>query len=126
LVLSGFFSSSVTLAKGSVCANNVTNVHGVPKTSTFYFLITQSKITDFNDVIGKLNPEKIEQEQLADLSMSPVRAGWEIQKSHFQQYYSCIFLIIYIIAKRKQTVMHLPTPPDDATTRTCELHNFFI
>jgi len=77
-------------------------------------------------MLGKLNPEKIGQEQLADLSMSPVRAGWEIQKSHFQQYYSCIFLIIYIIAKRKQTVMHLSTPPDDATTGTCELHNFFI
>jgi len=27
---------------------------------------------------------------------------------------------------RKQTVIHLPTPPENVTTITCELQNFFI
>jgi len=43
----------------------------------------------------------------------------EKQKSHFQQYYSFIILIICYL-RRKQTVIHLPT------TLTCELQNFFI
>jgi len=28
--------------------------------------------------------------------------------------------------KRKQTVIHLPIPPENVTTLTCELRNFFI
>jgi len=28
--------------------------------------------------------------------------------------------------RRKQTVIHLPTPPENVTTLTCELQNFFI
>ena len=28
--------------------------------------------------------------------------------------------------RRKQTVIHLPTPPENGTTLTCELQNFFI
>jgi len=28
--------------------------------------------------------------------------------------------------RRKQTVKHLPTPPENVTTLTCELQNFFI
>jgi len=28
--------------------------------------------------------------------------------------------------RRKQTVIHLPTPPENDTTLTSEMHNFFI
>jgi len=28
--------------------------------------------------------------------------------------------------RRKQTIIHLPTPPENVTTLTCELQNFFI
>jgi len=28
--------------------------------------------------------------------------------------------------RRKQTVTHLLTPPENVTTVTCEMHNFFI
>ena len=63
------------------------------------------------------------------LSTSPVRYSyvpWEIEKSHFQQYYSYILLIIFIISQKKQSVIHPPTPPENVTTLTCELWNFLI
>jgi len=28
--------------------------------------------------------------------------------------------------RRKQIVVHLPTPPENVTTLTCEMQNFFI
>ena len=37
---------------------------------------------------------------------------WEIQKSHFQQYYSYILQIIYVISEEKPTVTPLPTTPE--------------
>ena len=37
---------------------------------------------------------------------------WEIQKSHFQRYYSYILQIIYVISEKKQTVSPLPTTPE--------------
>jgi len=39
--------------------------------------------------------------------------------------YSCILLILYVV-RRKQTVIHLPTPHENVTTLACELLNFFI
>ena len=36
---------------------------------------------------------------------------WEIQKSHFQRYYSYILQIIYVMSE-KQTVTPLPTTPE--------------
>jgi len=32
----------------------------------------------------------------------------------------------YLCSFRKQTVIHLPTPPENVTTLACELQNFFI
>jgi len=55
---------------------------------------------------------------LSDVATLP----WEIQKS-FQQYYSYILLRCL---KRKQTVTHLPTPPENVTTLTCELQFFYL
>ena len=51
---------------------------------------------------------------LSDIATVP----WEIQKSHFQQYYSYILLIIYIISQEN-------TPPENVTTLTYKLQNFF-
>jgi len=47
---------------------------------------------------------------------------WEIQKSHFQQYYSYILLmIIYVISEKKQTPIHLPTSSENVTKLRLEL-----
>jgi len=42
--------------------------------------------------------------------------------SHFQQYYTSDYLHRL---RRKQTAIHLPTPPENVTTLTCEMQNFF-
>ena len=75
-------------------------------------------------ICGTLNPEKIWHENLTGLSTSPVRCSYftsEIQKSHFQRCYSYILLIICVIS-----IIHLPASPENITTLTCELQNFFI
>ena len=52
-----------------------------------------------------LNPENIWREMLqicpphlSDVATLP----WEIQKSHFQQYYSYIILVIYVISEENK------------------------
>ena len=55
-----------------------------------------------------------------------VTLPWEIQKKSFS---AVLFIhtsdyLRYL--RRKQTVIHLPTPPENVTTLTCELQNFFI
>ena len=61
------------------------------------------------------------QPNLSDLGILP----WKIQKS-----FSTVLLIHtsgnlrYLT--RKQTVIHLPTRPENVTTLTCEMQNFFI
>jgi len=50
----------------------------------------------------------------------------EIPKSHFQQYYSYNSSDNLCYLRRKQTVIHLPTPPDNVTAVTCDVQNFFI
>jgi len=95
-----------------------------PKTSTFYFLNNLVKNLPILMICGTLNPEKIWHENLTGLSTSPVRCSYftsEIKKSHFQRYYSYIVLIICVIS-----IIHLPASPENITTLTCELQNFFI
>ena len=46
---------------------------------------------------------------------------WEIQKKSFSN-----ILLIICYPRRKQTVIHLPTPPENVTTSTCKLQNFFV
>ena len=79
-------------------------------------------------IFGKLNPEAIAHEilqvsppHLSDVATVP----WEIQKSHFQHYYSYILLITYVISQ-KQSVIHLLTPAENDITLTCELQILFI
>ena len=53
-------------------------------------------------IFGVWKSEKIWHENLTDcpLRLSDVATvPWEIEKSHFQQYYSYILLIIYIISQ---------------------------
>ena len=76
-------------------------------------------------IFGMFNPEKIWHENLTDCPprLSDVAIVlWEIQKSHFQQYYSYILLIIYVLT-RIQTAIHLPTPHENVTILTCESQN---
>ena len=51
---------------------------------------------------------------------------WEIQKSNFQQYYSYILQIIYIISE--QNKLSLPYSPHlkNVTVLPCKMDNFFI
>jgi len=48
---------------------------------------------------------------------------WEIQKKSFS---TVLFIHTsdYLCYLRKQPVIHLPTPPENVTTLTCELQNF--
>jgi len=96
-----------------------------PKTSTFYFLNNSyQKLTDFNDFWHIKSGENLTRKSYR-LSTSPVSdvatVPWEIQESHFQQY--CSDYLRYLT--RKQTVIHLPTSPENVTTLTCEMQNFF-
>jgi len=50
-------------------------------------------------IFGMLNREKIWQENLTDCAphlLDVTTVLWEIQKSHFQRYYSYTLLIIYV------------------------------
>jgi len=53
-------------------------------------------------IFGMLNPEKFDMKILQSCPphLSYVASlPWEIKKSHFQQYYSYILLIIYVISE---------------------------
>jgi len=50
----------------------------------------------------------------------------EIQKGHFQQYYSYLLLIICVISEKKKTVTQLTITPENVTTLTCEMQSFSI
>jgi len=78
-------------------------------------------------IFGTLNPEKIWHENLTDLSNSPVSCSHFTlgNPKKFQQYYSYILLIIYVISE-KTKCNPLAHPPKNVTTLTCELQNFFI
>ena len=80
-------------------------------------------------IFGMWNPEKIWHENLTDcpLWLSNVATlPWEIQKVIFS---TVLFIHIseYLhYLTRKQSVIYVPTPPENVTTLTCELQNFFI
>jgi len=50
---------------------------------------------------------------------------WEIQKSHFQRYYSYILQIIYVISEKKLLPPYLPHLKN-VTTLPCKMLNFYI
>ena len=56
-------------------------------------------------IFGMLNPEKIWNEMLQicpPLLSDVATLSWEIQKSHFQQYYSYTILIICVISEESK------------------------
>jgi len=79
-------------------------------------------------IFGVWNPEKIWHKNLTDCPprLSDVATiPWEIQKS----FSTVLFMhtsgyLRYLT--RKQSVIHLPTPPENVTTLTYELQNFFV
>ena len=84
-------------------------------------------------IFGMLNSLKISYENLTDFSTSPVRFSHftlgNPKKSHFQQYYPYIglLLIIYVISEENKLQPTCPaTLPENVTTLTCKTLNFFI
>jgi len=78
-------------------------------------------------IFGVLNPEKIWHKilqicppHLSDVATLPC----DIQKSHSIN--SIVHTSDYLRYLRRKTTIHLPTPPETATTLTRELQNFFI
>ena len=79
-------------------------------------------------IFGTLTPEKNWHKNLTDLSTSSVRRiyfTWEIQKSFSTVLFIHTSDYLHYL-RRKQTVIHLPTPPENVITLTCEMQNFFI
>ena len=53
-------------------------------------------------------------------------ATWEIQKSHFQQYYSYTLQIIYIISEENKLLPPYPPHLKNVIALPCKKHNLFI
>ena len=73
-----------------------------------------------------LNPEKCDMKilQICPPRLSDVLYLGKSKKVIFQHYY--LYTSDYLCyLRRKRTVIHLLTPPENATTLTCELQNFF-
>jgi len=80
-------------------------------------------------IFGVLNPKKIRHENLTDLSISPVRCSHYTLGDSKKSFSTVLFMhtsdyLCYL--RRKQTVIQLLTSPENVTTLTCELKNFFI
>ena len=80
-------------------------------------------------IFPKLNPEKIWHEKLTDLSTSPVICSHFILGNQEQFIFNSTthtHFWLFMLHRRKQTVIHLPTTPENVTTLTCELQKFFV
>jgi len=80
-------------------------------------------------IFGTFNPEKISNKNLTDLSTSPVRCSHFTLGNPKKSFLTVLFIhtsdyLRYL--RRKQTVIRLPIPSENATTLTCELQNFSI
>jgi len=79
-------------------------------------------------IFGMWNPDKIWHENLTGLSISPVRCS-HCTLGNPKSFSTVLFIhtsdyLRYLT--RKHSVIHLYTPPENVTTLTCELQNFFI
>jgi len=97
-----------------------------PKRPPFYFWITV-KNKPILMIFGMLNREKISHANLTDLSTSPVRCSHCTLRNPNKSFSTVLFIrtsdyLRYLT--RKQSVIHLPTPPENVTTLICELQNF--
>jgi len=99
-----------------------------PKTSTFYFLNNSQKLTDFNDFWQVKSGENLTRKSYR-LSISHVRCSHCTLGKSKKSFSTVLFIhtshyLHYLT--RKQSVIHLPTPPENVTTIICELQNLFI
>jgi len=60
--------------------------------------------------------------QMSDVTTLP----WEIQKKSFWAVFFIHTSGYLRYLRRKQTVIHLPTPPENVITVTCEMQNFHL
>ena len=78
-------------------------------------------------IFGVLNLEKIWHQQLVHLPTLPYNVAtlpWEIQKSHFRQYYSYILQIIYVISEENKLLLPCPPHLKNVTALPCKMHNY--
>ena len=78
-------------------------------------------------IFGVWNPENILQENLTDCPpcLSDVATvTWEIEKKVI--FDSIIHTYFWLFTLPHKKSIHLPTPPENITTLTCELWNYFI
>jgi len=79
-------------------------------------------------IFGVLNPEKFD---INSLYICPphlytmATLPWEIQNSHFQQYYSYIFGLC-TLSQKKTNCYPLPTTSKSCPALPCEMQNLFI
>jgi len=72
-------------------------------------------------IFGVLNPIKFDINSLYTVAALP----WEIQKSHFQEYYSYILQIIYVISEENKLLPPYLPQLKDVTALPCKMQNFF-
>ena len=75
-------------------------------------------------IFGVLNPEKIWSRQLVHCPSylyTVATLPWEIQKSHFQQYYSYILQIAYAISEENKLLPPYPPHLKNVTTLPCKI-----
>jgi len=81
-------------------------------------------------IFGVLNPEQIWHQQLVHLPTSPVHCShftlWNPKKVIFQQYYSYILQIIYVISEENKPLPPYPPHPKNITALPCKMQNSFI
>jgi len=96
-----------------------------PKTSTFNFFLNNSKkLTDFTDFWLVKSWENLTQKSYR---LSTVRCSHCTLGNPKKSFSTVLFIhtsdyLRYLT--RKQSVIHLPTPPENVTTLTCELQTF--
>ena len=81
-------------------------------------------------IFGVWNPEKTWHQCLVHLPTSPVYCSHFTLRNPkrviFQQYYSYILQIIYVISKENKLLLLYPPHLKNVTALTCNMHNFFI
>ena len=104
-------------------------LHCVPKTSIFLFLEwLYQKLTDFNNFWYVKSWENLTSAvcTFAHLTciLQPLYLGKS--RSHFQQYYSYILQIIYVISEENKLLPLYQPHPKNVTALPCKMQNFFI
>ena len=75
-------------------------------------------------IFGVLNPEKFDIDSLyifPSYLYTVATLPWEIQKSHFQQYYSYILQIIYVISEKNKLLPPYSPHLNNVTTLLCKI-----